>query len=342
MPLTSVRGGKRVEVFVDSRRRRYSWRLRRIGTTRPRLRGQGKPDQPLTFRAPGGVSAAYVLHLRSGRHAVDLPILVQSQRRSQVLVVLPAATWIGEDTVDDDHDGLPDSLARGRPVSLGAGRVLDGMPADFAAEIAPTLVFLDRAGLRYDLTTDIEMSGGRDPRPTDRPGVLLLGRARWQPTDVARRLRKYVVDGGRLATLGTDGLRASVRQGRRQLLRPTASRPTDLFGARLRDVARYAPTETYPAPPDLVAGSTQDGIGLLTGIVALPGAELVERVADAGRADPLASLVQETRAGEIAPGVPEDPANPTAAPSQAAGEPVVLAARLGKGTVDPHRPARPG
>ena len=89
-----------------------------------------------------------------------------------------------------------------------------GMPATFADQTAPLLVFLDRARIRYDLTSDIALNRSRDPRATDREGVILAGPLRWVGRSLARRLREYVEDGGRLAGFGTDSLRRGCASGR--------------------------------------------------------------------------------------------------------------------------------
>jgi hypothetical protein len=56
-------------------------------------------------------------------------VLVQSRERAKLLVVVPTITWIGTDDVDDDHDGVPNSLEAGGPVQWP--RVMEhGLPAD--------------------------------------------------------------------------------------------------------------------------------------------------------------------------------------------------------------------
>ena len=142
--------------------------------------------------------------MRSGRYSARVPFLVQAPERARLLVVVPAITWLGVDKVDDDGDGLPDTLETGGPVKWP--RVIagdQGLPATFADQTAPLLVFLDRARIRYDLTSDIALARSRDPRATDREGVVLAGPLRWVPRTLARRLRRYVEDGGRLASFGT-------------------------------------------------------------------------------------------------------------------------------------------
>ena len=68
--------------------------------------------------------------------------------------------------------------------------------------------------------------------------MLLAGPLRWVPTEVARRLRRYATDGGRVASFGADSLRRGVAVARDRLLRPLPPTDTDPFGARLRPQRR--------------------------------------------------------------------------------------------------------
>jgi len=264
-PLTPVRAGQRARFLVDARRRPYAWSVRRVGQRRIVARGRERRGEPrLALRAPGGPSGAYLLQVRAGEATTRVPFLVQSPRRAPILVVLPAITWLGRDEVDDDRDGLPNTLVAGGPVAyprvFGGG---DGLPAGFAGEVAPLLAFLDRARLRYDVTTDIGLAarGVTDPRATDRPGVLLPGALRWVPDAVARRLRRYVGEGGRVAAFGVETLRRGVAMSRRRLLRPTQPTAVDPFGARLAPVRRL-PDDA----PGLEPLTERPGVGLLTGV----------------------------------------------------------------------------
>ena len=45
-----------------------------------------------------------------------------------MLVVLPALTWQGHNPVDDNGDGLPDTLDAGVPIELDRP-LADGLPA---------------------------------------------------------------------------------------------------------------------------------------------------------------------------------------------------------------------
>jgi len=327
-PLEPVRTGERAEFLVDSRGSTYRWNLRRVGGARPVRRGTGRPGRPLVVRAPGGVSGAYLLEVRTGRYATRVPLLVQSSERARILAVLPAITWLGTDGVDDDGDGFPDTLGQPtgsvrfpRPL---AGEEGTGLPAGFAGQSAPLLAFLDRARIRYDVTTDLALAASeRDPSPTDREGVLLAGPERWIPRRLATRLRRYAERGGRVASFGTGSLRRGVtvdaRAGR--LERPTEPTATDAFGARLEPLRRP------DGPATLVPLEDDPRLGLLegTGGALGPFAALEESVpAEGGRLRLAAALGQEL--GEAAP---LDPA--TGAPR--APRPALTGSRLGRGVV---------
>lgn len=250
-PVGPVTAGDKVTVGVDSRHRAYSWFLRRVGRTRPVAKGKAsKPE--LTFRAPAGPSGLYILQLQSSGSHIRVPLLVQATTKAKVLVVVPMLTWLGRAPVDDGTDGLPDTLDTGGPVRWP--RVLPSLPAGLAEDVAPLLVFLDRAHVNYDLTSDLALIVGNGPRATDRPGVLLAGAERWVTPAFARRLRRYVSDGGRLASIATDSLRRGVTvvghtSGR--FARPTQPVDRDPLGARLRKL------RTLPAGTELrpIAGS---------------------------------------------------------------------------------------
>ena len=100
-------------------------------------------------------------------------------------------------------------------------------------------MFLDRRKIRYDLTSDLDLDLTRNPRASDREGVLLAGSLRWVTRSTGRRLRKYVTDGGKLAMFGSDTLRRGVRLRVRDdddagtLSRATEPAAADPFGARV-------------------------------------------------------------------------------------------------------------
>ena len=287
-PLQPVTSGRRAEFFVDSRGRAYRWALRRVGREIPVREGRVKagPARPLRVKAPDADSGMYLLELRSGRARASVPLLVQSRDRAALLVVVPAITWLGTDPVDDPplRDGVPDTLT-----ALGGGRVRwprvfaggdaarggSGLPAGLREQVAPLLMFLDRAHVRYDLTSDLALGLSESPRATDRKGVLLAGSERWVTRQLARRLRRYALEGGRVATFGTETLRRGVTvrangaETAGELLRPTEATPEDPFGAVLDPLRR----SDAPIPIEAVAGDPTSELligfdGLLDGFSA--------------------------------------------------------------------------
>jgi hypothetical protein len=254
-PVRPVTAGKKVTVNVDARGHPYRWRLRRIGTSRPVRKGRGKPREPVTFVAPAGDSGIYLLELSTGAYETSVPVLVQSRERARMLVVVPTITWTGTEAVDEDRDGVFNTFATGEPVSWPRVQP-DGLPADFRDTVAPLLRFLDKANVRYDLTSDLDLALSRSPRASDRPGVLLAGAERWIPRSYARRLRDYVADGGRLASIGVESrrrgvtVRANAAGTAGRFLRPTEASVTDPFGTRLEPVRRT----DEPAPLTVIDG----------------------------------------------------------------------------------------
>jgi hypothetical protein len=289
-PADPVRAGEQVKFAVDSRGRPYRWRIFRAGGAELPVQGRrrrARRNQPptqgrkpsggeLTVRAPRGPSGVYVLRVRSGTHSTSVPFAVQGEQGAPILVVLPAATWFGLDTLDDDRDGLPNTLANG--ASAAYPRLLaGGLPAGFGDDVAALLAFLDAQKIHYDLTTDLTLAASRSGLTAERQGVLLAGPFRWVSNELARRLRRYASEGGRVASFGAESLRRGVDIARDRLLRPLPSIDTDPFGTRLRPVRRLPASE--PLQPIADDGDT----GLLTGVEALPGFTELEESAPSDR-----------------------------------------------------------
>lgn len=324
-PLRPVIEGRRAEFRVDSRGAPYRWRVRRLGDKAVRKRGT-ETDTLLAFRAPTGPSGVYLLELRSGRWHTTVPFLVQSEKRARVLVVVPAISWLGSDRVDDSpFDGIPNTLGNGGTVRWP--RVFvgdDGLPPGFADNVAPLLVFLDRRRIRYDLTSDIDLDLTRNPRASDREGVLFAGSERWVTRPLSRRLRRYVNDGGRVALFGGDSMRRSVRlrvltdEDAGTLLRATQPTNTDPFGAR------FGKPRILSQPATLVQYDGDPEYGLMEGALNLEGFTRLEE-----------SLPAEgTLAAVGQPLSPEEEAESTTTGKEPRPlRPALTAVKLGKGTV---------
>jgi N,N-dimethylformamidase beta subunit-like protein/flagellar hook capping protein FlgD len=309
-PNEPVRAGDIAEFFVDTRRKRYRWSLRRVGGPQRPIRRGGGTRARLRIHAPNGRSGLYLLTVRTRRHASRVAFAVQGRRSAGgtpgaprgVLVVLPVMTWQGRNAVDDDGDGVPNTLTAGRASLLARVYGGDGLPVGLSTHEAPVAAFLDRHGLRYDVTTDVALAFGHAPPLAAYRGLLVPGDTRWLPASVGRALRRFALAGGRVASLGTASLRRLVRvtPGGR-LADPTAPAATDVFGARLRPIVRRPVTLTI----------LQDRIGLFEGGGGLfTGIEAYEATSSAGRG---ARIV----ASAVTP----------------SGQPVVVAARVGRGLV---------
>jgi hypothetical protein len=197
----------------------------------------------------------YLLKLRARGKVATVPIAVTGPGRQKVLLVLPLVTWQGLNPVDDDGDGLPNTLERGGPVRLARPFAGRGEPPGFARSESPLLRLLDRPRQRYDLETDYGAARRGARFLQGYKGVVLAGNPRWLERRLARRLRAYVEGGGKVFSLGTDSLRREVRLRRGLLVRPTGQSAFDLFGSALGPVTRRR--------IDLLAGD--DAIGLFEG-----------------------------------------------------------------------------
>lgn len=239
-----VTAGKTTTVFVDARRARYTWALRRLGEERVLARGRGR-DVKLRVRVPRGQAGLHVLTIATREHRTQVPVVVRAAVPRRVLVVLPALTWQGRNPVDDDGDGMPNTLdGAGRDATAALQRpYAHGMPASIAAQEGALLRFLDAELLRYDLTTDAALALGTGPSPGDYGGVVLAGDSRWITPQLRRDLRRRVQEGGRVWSLGTDALRRTVKLEAGVLRQPSAATPTDALGARPAQPLEHAAPE---------------------------------------------------------------------------------------------------
>ncbi|HYI18119.1 MAG TPA: FlgD immunoglobulin-like domain containing protein [Solirubrobacteraceae bacterium] len=268
-PADPVRAGEQGQFAVDSRGRPFKWSMRRIGERAPRREGERASGGPFKLKVPDGPSGLYEFSVRIGSNRTSVPFAVQAEETAPILVVLPFITWYGSDGLDDDRDGIPNTLARDRPVAYPK-LMQQGLPERFTEDTAALLAFLDRQDVRYDVTTDLALAASRRGLSDERPGVLLAGPVRWIPTELARRLRRYAAAGGRVASFGTDALRRGVDVARDRLLRPLPPAAEDSFGAEIADARELGPGQ--PLEPIADEGDT----GLLTGVSTLPGFSAVE------------------------------------------------------------------
>jgi flagellar hook assembly protein FlgD len=281
-PSVPVQAGEPIHVAVDARGQRWSWALRAVGESVPARRGRRGEGGPFTIPAPRGESKLYLLEVRRGKYRSSVPVAVDGKRRRNVLVVLPATTWQGRNPIDDDGDGLPNTLELGVSARLDRVMAGNGLPRGLAENEGPLLVFLARNRVRFDVTTDAALAAGVGPKLQGHNGVLLAGDTVWLTEELRRTLRRFVSGGGALASFGTGSLRREVRQEDGRLLDPSAPAPLDLFGERLSRLREER--------VDVTNLEDDPRVRLFEGAEGLfPGVERWEETIDAGREGELAS-----------------------------------------------------
>jgi FlgD Ig-like domain len=236
-PLEVVPAGSAATLEVGPVDRSFDFVMSRYGDPEP-VRSGGRIAGEFRVHVPSDArTGLYLVRVRTGEHRAVWPLAVaglpQSRRaaaRSRPLVVLPAMSWQGLNSVDDDLDGFADTLPDGRSVGLTRPFGGGGLPPRFASEVGPLLRYLDREGLAYDLTTDVSLARGEGPSLGNAPGVALAGSALWLPEPLMRRLRDEVEDGLRVASFGADALRRTVRLEGDRLTDPSERRRVDAFG----------------------------------------------------------------------------------------------------------------
>jgi hypothetical protein len=268
-PMVATPAGSPATVYVDSRRRPYTWALRRPGENRVLERGSVGPALAdsgrgvlLHVRMPPLGAGIYRLYVRSGAHRTVVPLVAAAAGRRaavRVLVVVPALTWQGENPVDDDGSGLPETLAAGDRIDLQRPLV-SGLPNDFV-DVTSLLAYLDRQQRPFQLTTDVALAEGVGPRLAGHTGVILDGPMRWTPPSLFAQLQSFARAGGTVLSLGPGALGATAR-----LTASTAGPPhavdSDPFGAH--------PGAVSPVGGNLIA-VIDDQLHLFGSDLAFPG-----------------------------------------------------------------------
>jgi N,N-dimethylformamidase beta subunit-like protein/flagellar hook capping protein FlgD len=268
-PSDVVTAGSVARMRVGPFDRSLDFVLSRLGNPKPIRRGE-RIGGAFSIHVPAdAVTGMYLVRVRAGRHrgvwplaVAGLPETKRAAQRPRPLLVLPTITWQGRSPWDDDGDGFAETLEDSRAVRLGHPYARAGFPPGFVAQTAPLLDFLERARLRYDLTTDVSLARGEGPALGNAPGVAFAGDARWLPPGLLRRLREYVRDGGKVASFGGDSFRRSVALDGDVLRNPSRPRRTDAFGERTE------PTRTDVGAPMQVY---QDELGIFSGLDAFVG-----------------------------------------------------------------------
>jgi len=270
-PLTPISAGSIAVLRIGPVASRFRFSLTRLGSG-ARIRNDTRRGTRLRVKIPANArTGIYLVRVRAGGTTAVWPVPVagtpaggaRAASRPRPLVVLPVATWQGENDFDSDLDGFPDTLQNAR--SIPADRPYAGgrLPAGLRSEAAPLLEFLDRAKLSYDLTTDIALAAGEGPALANAPGVAIAGTATWVPRQVRDGLRREVQEGGlKVVSFGDRSLRRTVALVKGRLRDPSPARPDDLFGERTRAFGTDA-----PAP----LGEERDRLRLFRGVDRLFG-----------------------------------------------------------------------
>jgi hypothetical protein len=223
-----------------------------------------------------------------------------------VLVVVPAMTWQGQNPVESNRDGWPDTLDAGDSVPLARGFLHGRPPRSIVTDSVATLDYLSHIRANFDLTTDVALAAGKTPGLAGHNGVLFAGSERWLTPKVNLQLRRFVSGGGTVVSFGEDALRRGVDLEHGTLAQPTPRRRADVFGER-------ASVFTSPEAPLVLS---QDKLGIFAGSDGFVGS--FTRFERSDGLDPKAALLT---AGSR-----------PAAPGEA-GKPDFVAYTLGKGLV---------
>jgi hypothetical protein len=254
-PLEPVRAGSGARIRIGPVDRRFTWTLSPAAGGTPVKRGRGR-GRRLTVPIPSDTrTGVYLVRIKGDGHSAAVPLAVQGRptgagrgsragagSRPRPLVVLPAITWQGENQVDDDGDGFPNTLEIASSARAERAFARGRAPRGLESEVAPLLRFMDSQKLAYDLTTDLALARRRGPGIEGRPGIIFAGAERWLTEDVDLRVRDYVDAGGRVASFGLDSFRRRVALTGDRLTGPSEPERANVFGERA------GPLSIPPAP----------------------------------------------------------------------------------------------
>lgn len=286
-PVVPVKPGAIARFTVGPLPRPTRWRLAPYGRGGVIRSGLSR-GSTIAVRIPkdAGGDVYSMFASSGGRHAAWPLVVGNSGGATPVLVVVPMMTWQGQNPVESNRDGWPDTLDTGDPVPLERGFLHGQPPASIRNVTVPLLQFLTRIRANYDLTTDVAVAAGKTPGIAGHNGVLLAGSERWLTPKMNLQLRRFVAGGGTVASFGQDALRRGADLQKGELVHPTRRRRTDIFGERTSSF-------TSPEAPLVVS---QDKLGIFSGSDGFIGSfSLFER---SDGLDPRAALL--TTAGRSA------------------------------------------
>ena len=256
-PSVPVRPGAIARFRIGPVGRPVRWRLApyaRGGTIRSGI----SRGRTLAVRIPRDADAdIYSLFATTsdGKRAAWPLVVGNAAGVAPVLVVVPTMTWQGQNAVESNRDGWPDTLDTGDDVPLDRGFFRGRPPRSVVTETLATLIFLAEMRANYDLTTDVALAAGKAPRIEGHNGVLLAGSQRWITQRMRLQLERFVRGGGTVASFGVGGLRRDVELGQGMLKDPSGRQRADIFGERT----------TVFTSPEAPLVLTQDKLGLFQG-----------------------------------------------------------------------------
>jgi hypothetical protein len=295
-PVVPVRPGAIARFTVGPLPRPVRWRLAPYAHS-GNFRNGVSHGTRITVRIPRNWdSDLYSLHAADADgHSATWPLVVSSTGggAAPVLVVVPTMTWLGQNPVESDRDGWPDTLDTGDPVPLARGFLHGRPPQEIKTETVNTLQFLSRIRANYDLTTDVAVAAGKTPGIEGHNGVLLAGSERWITPKLNLQLQRFVNGGGTVVSFGEDALRRGVDLQNGMLVDPSRRRRADIFGERA----------TMFGSPEAPLVLSQDKLGIFNGSDGYIGNFTRFERSDA--LDPKAALL--TAGGRVDPTGPSKP-----------------------------------
>lgn len=255
-PLVPVRPGAIARFQVGPVPRPTRWRLAKYGRSGT-IRSGLSHGSAIAVRIPREAdSDVYSLSAEAGGRRATWPLVVSNAGgAAPVLVVLPAMTWQGQNPVESNRDGWPDTLDAGDNVPLARPFLHGRPPRSILDQSVAVLDYLARIRANFDLTTDVALAADKQPAIEGHNGILLAGSQRWLTPKLFLQLRRFVTGGGTVASLGEDALRRGVDLQQGQLVNPSQRRRVDVFGER---------TTSFTSPEGPIVMS-QDKLRLFTG-----------------------------------------------------------------------------
>jgi hypothetical protein len=237
--LLPVEPGGTARFTVGPVPRPVRWRLALVGHGGAIREGLSHGTQlavPIPRDARRGI---YSVQIRAGGRRAYWPVVVGGRGRGRGhaagLVVVPATTWQGQNAVDSNNDGFPDTLDAGDAVPLERPFAQGRFPPEIGSQTVPLLDYLDHVRANYDLTTDADLMRDGGLTPADLGayrGVVFAGSQRWMTKDVAVLMRRFALRGGKVLSFGVDAFRRRVTYAGGVLTRPTRPARSNIFGER--------------------------------------------------------------------------------------------------------------